>query len=79
MRDEGATIRLLEALNHNCLHSLRFQAKRGGLFDGEVQKNMRVFDERCRELSEMKRTTNLQNLQNLQMQEMWVKPDCGSG
>lgn len=73
----AGSVRLFRSLNHNCLHSLRFQVQRGGLFPGEAQANMKEFDRRCRIISELERTPDLQNLQNLQRSEMWAKPDCG--
>lgn len=72
------SVRALRAINHNSLHSLRFHARRGGLFSGEAAANMAEFDRRCRKIVEIEATESQQNLQNLQKLEMWVKPDCGS-
>lgn len=74
----GGSARALRAINHNSLHSLRFQVKRGGLLPYEAEVNMTEFDRRCRKIVELEATGNRQNLQNQQVQEMWVIPYSGS-
>lgn len=78
MVDGGGSARALRAINHNSLHSLRFHARRGGLFLGEAAANMAEFDRRCRKIVEIEAAENRQNLQNQQVQEMWVIPYSGS-
>jgi hypothetical protein len=78
MGDSKGSVRALRAINHNSLHSLKFQIGRGGLFDGEARANMEVFDQRCKAIAMAEHASDQQNLQNLQRQELWVKTDCGS-
>lgn len=75
MADEvaGGSVGAFRALNHNALHSIAFQVKRGGLPRGGVSANMKEFDSRCRRIVKLRQTGNLQNLQNQHLSELWEK------
>lgn len=72
MSELRGSVAAFRALNHNALHSLGYQIKRGRASSVLVRTNMEVFDRRCKKIVEMERTQNLQNLQNQQTKELWV-------
>ena len=70
MSELRGSVDAFRALNHNALHSLAFQIKKRGLSRDEAKVNMKMFDRRCKKISELERTQNLQNLQNQQTKDL---------